>query len=100
MDPLSLGVPRCLLGELRGGKDASSNADMLRQVLRAGGEQDARRDAVVLNAGLGNYVFGLAETLAEGVQLARTVLESGAASERLDRWLETAQKLVVTQQES
>eukprot|EP00597_Dinobryon_sp_UTEXLB2267_P018735 CAMPEP_0201111956 /NCGR_PEP_ID=MMETSP0812-20130820/76939_1 /ASSEMBLY_ACC=CAM_ASM_000668 /TAXON_ID=98059 /ORGANISM="Dinobryon sp., Strain UTEXLB2267" /LENGTH=367 /DNA_ID=CAMNT_0047375173 /DNA_START=49 /DNA_END=1152 /DNA_ORIENTATION=- len=94
-DPLSVGIPRCQLSQLRGGVDARSNADMLREVLRGGCEQDARRDAVVLNAGLGNYVFGLAGTLEEGVQLARRVLETGAALERLDKWLDTAQKLVV-----
>ena len=41
--------------DLKGG-DANENAALLREVLTGGAHTDAKRDAVVLNAGVGLYV--------------------------------------------
>jgi anthranilate phosphoribosyltransferase len=47
----------------------------------------AARDIVALNAGAGIYVGGLAKSLADGVDMARATLKSGAARARLDDFI-------------
>jgi anthranilate phosphoribosyltransferase len=47
----------------------------------------AARDVVALNAGASVYVAGLAETLAEGVKLAKSVIASGAARRKVDQFV-------------
>jgi anthranilate phosphoribosyltransferase len=91
LDPLTLGVPRCTVEDIRGG-DAEYNANAMREVLAGGAHTDARRDSVVLNAGMGCYVYGLAPSVAEGVQLAREVLASGKALRTLDQWVSSSQE--------
>jgi anthranilate phosphoribosyltransferase len=90
LDPLELGVPRCSVEDLRGG-DAAENAQALRDVLSGGTHSDAKRDAVVLNAGMGVYVYGLASSVEEGVALARRTLEAGTAVKTLDKWISSSQ---------
>lgn len=93
-DPLSVGIARCSLEDLRGGRSVAENAEMLREVLGESGQGDpamtARRDAVVLNAGFGCYVFGLSASISEGVALAREILLSGKATAKLDEWVRVA----------
>ena len=72
----------CAVDDLRGG-DAARNAAIARDVL--GGAPGARREAVVLNAAAALVVAGRAGDLAEGAQLARTALDSGAAGSVLQR---------------
>ncbi|MDD5296913.1 MAG: anthranilate phosphoribosyltransferase [Rhodocyclaceae bacterium] len=48
------------------------------------GRLPAARDIVILNAGASIYVAGLAETLADGVEIARSQVESGAARAKVD----------------
>ena len=43
------------------------NAEELRKVLRGGDETDAKRDAVVLNAGMALYVYDLASSIKRGL---------------------------------
>jgi anthranilate phosphoribosyltransferase len=50
-------------------------------------KEGAPRDIVVLNAGASIYVAGLAATLGDGVEQARTVLASGAARRKLDQFV-------------
>ena len=83
IDPLELGVDRCAPEELLGG-DAAENAAAIRSVFFAG-SNGGRRDAVLLNAAGAIAAGGLAPDLAEGLELARTALDSGAAAERLDQ---------------
>lgn len=55
--------------------------DMLLSVLN--GEEGPAADIVCLNAGAALYVAGVASSIADGLQRARTVLASGAARARL-----------------
>jgi len=92
-DPLErCGVPRCTVDALKGG-GAAENASLLRDALAGGAHTNGKRDAVVLNAGVGLYVFGRAATIEDGVVLARATLESGAAVAKLDEWIATTQAL-------
>ncbi len=80
--PEELGLVCCSAEDLKGG-DASVNAEALRGVLA--GVEGAYRDVSVLNAAAGLVVAGKAETLADGVVLARRSIDSGAARERLEK---------------
>jgi anthranilate phosphoribosyltransferase len=61
--------------------------------LEGGTHTDAKRDSIVLNAGVGCYVYGKSESIKEGCKLARTTLESGKAAELLKRWVATSQDI-------
>ncbi|MEI8105150.1 MAG: anthranilate phosphoribosyltransferase [Actinomycetes bacterium] len=82
LDPADLGIPRCDPGELRGG-DAATNAQALRDVLA--GAPGGHRSAVLLNAAGAIAAAGHAADLREGLELARTAVDSGEAAARLDR---------------
>ena len=81
IDPLELGIERCAESDLRGGS-AEENAAAIRAVFA--GENGARRDAILLNAAGAIAAAGHAEDLPEGLALARTAVDSGAAATRLD----------------
>lgn len=91
-DPLSIGIQRCTLPDLRGG-DAEENATAFKEVLQGGEFSNAKRDAVILNAGVGVYVYGLADSIEAGVALARKTLYSGKAAETLAKWTTTTQQI-------
>jgi anthranilate phosphoribosyltransferase len=75
------------LAELTGG-DAAQNAAMLRALLD--GEPGARREAVLLNAGLGLVVEGSARDLREGYERAREAVDAGAAGAVFERLREAS----------
>jgi anthranilate phosphoribosyltransferase len=91
-DPLSIGIPRCTVEDLKGGGPAE-NAAEFRKVLLGGTEHNAKRHAVILNAGLGCYVYGLTDSIEAGCALARTTLESGQAHEVLQEWITFSQEI-------
>ncbi len=82
LSPDDVGLPLTPLDAIKGG-DADSNAAALRAVLA--GESGPYRDVVLVNAAAALVIAGLAEDLAEGLDLARTSIDSGAAAERLAR---------------
>ena len=82
VDPLELGIPRCAAEDLAGG-EPDENAAAIRRVLD--GETGPHRDAVLLNAAGAIAAAGHATELADGLRLAADAIDSGAASERLDR---------------
>ena len=92
LDPQDLGVPRCTLEDLKGG-GPEENAEKFVQVLQGGSHTDAKRDSIVLNAGMGIYVYGLATSIAEGCQMAREALEAGKAADLLQEWIAASQKI-------
>jgi len=81
LDPLDLGVPRCDPAELRGGS-AEENAQTILSIL--GGANGAAKDAILLNAAGALAAGGQAEDLREGLDRARTAIDSGAAAARLE----------------
>lgn len=90
LDPVDIGIPRCNIEDLRGGSP-SENAEEFRKVLLGGDERNAKRDSIVLNAGVGCYVYGLVNTISDGCKLARETLNSGKATEKLKQWIECSQ---------
>ncbi len=80
--PEQYGFTRCSLEELQGG-DAEVNAQITKSIL-AGTETGPKRDIVLLNAGATLYIGGKAETVEEGIALAKEALESGKAMKVLE----------------
>lgn len=60
------------------------NAQITRDIL-SGKTQGTRRNAVLLNAGTALITAGRAETIADGIQLAARMIDSGKAMETLEK---------------
>ncbi|MBN9411915.1 MAG: anthranilate phosphoribosyltransferase [Burkholderiales bacterium] len=114
MDEISLGAST-LVGELKGGEiteyeihpedfglpmassralkveTAEQSAAILRGVLND--EAGPARDIVLLNAGAALYAANVAPSIADGIARARQALASGAARERLSRFVAITQSL-------
>jgi anthranilate phosphoribosyltransferase len=88
-DPADLGFPRARLSDLRGG-DARENAAITREIL-SGRLNGARRDVVVLNAAAALVAGGEAQSLPEGIRLAKHSLDRGSAQRVLDHLVEFTQ---------
>ncbi|OKP75385.1 anthranilate phosphoribosyltransferase [Paenibacillus helianthi] len=82
INPQELGLSTHPLEDVLGG-DAAENAAIITGVLQGG--LNPYRDIVLANAGACIYVAGLADTLKEGVDKARTVVDSGAALLKLEQ---------------
>lgn len=82
ISPQELGLSQHPLEDVLGG-DAAENAAIITTVLE--GQINPYRDIVLANAGACIYVAGLADTLREGVDKAREVVDSGAALHKLEQ---------------
>jgi len=83
LTPAALGLTEAASpDDLAGADDAPGNAALLLAVLE--GEKGAHRDIVCANAGAALYIAGVAETLAEGVIRAGTLIDTGAARQKVE----------------
>ena len=69
--------------------DSNESLAMIQKVLN--GEAGAARDIVVLNAGAGIYVSGLAKDLQQGVTMASESIDSGSAKQALENYVSATQ---------
>jgi anthranilate phosphoribosyltransferase len=83
--PEEVGLRRAIGQAVKGGSP-EENAAAMRAVL--GGEQGPLRDIVLLNSAAALVAADKAANLAEGVPLAAQAIDSGAAGEKLDRFIE------------
>ena len=83
-DPRSVGFEFASAQEIKGG-DAATNARILEEVLS--GKTGFARDAVLVNAGFAIVAGGKAEDVREGIALAKRSIDSGAAMDRLRKFL-------------
>ena len=86
--PSDFGIRKASLTELLGG-DAAENAAIVRRVLE--GEAGAPRDAVVLNAGAALFVADRVASVREGITIAASAIDSGAARATLDAMVRASQ---------
>ena len=86
LSPELAGLSRAPLSALAGG-DPAAGAIWLSTLL-AGRGDPVHMDAVALNAGALLWIAGRARDFRDGVELAATILERGAARDRLDRLAE------------
>ncbi len=82
--PEHLALPRFALDELRGG-DAVYNAAALRKLLL--GEENAYRQAVLMNSAAALMVAGEADSWENGYEEAKETLDKGLANALLDCWI-------------
>ncbi len=80
--PSELGMATATLAEIKGGTTAPEAATQLRLVLS--GKAGPCLDMVLLNAGAALMAAGRSDDLASGVALAREVVASGAALNKVD----------------
>jgi anthranilate phosphoribosyltransferase len=71
------------------------NAELVRRIF--GGAGGAERSMAVLNAGAALYVGGRADTIADGAREAERALDSGAATQLLERLVERSAALAEAQ---
>ncbi len=88
--PEDFGMQRGSLDSIRAEGPEQSVA-IIRDVLA--GKPGPALDIVAMNAGAAIYAADLSETLAKGVALAREVIDSGAAAERLQKLVDLTRKL-------
>ena len=88
--PEQFGYERCEKGALTGGTPAE-NAEITKAILK-GEEKGPKRQAVCLNAGAALYIAGKAASIEEGVKLAESLIDSGAALKKLGEFLEETNK--------
>ena len=88
--PEQFGLLRCTKKDLTGGSPVT-NAAITRAILS--GEKGAKRDAVLMNAGASLYIGGKADSMADGIQLAAQLIDSGKAMETLNRLIEVSNRV-------
>jgi len=88
--PEDFGLSRAGLDDLRG-SSIEENAALLRRILA--GAPGAQRDVVLMNAAAGLLAGDRVETLQQGVDLAREVIDSGHALAKLEQLIGFSQSL-------
>ncbi len=82
--PEQFGLKRCGIEEIIGG-NPEENAQITRDIL-SGKERGAKRDVVLMNAGMSLYLGIDGITLEEGIQKAAELIDSGKALEKLEEF--------------
>ena len=82
--PEEFGLTRCKKEDLLGGTP-QQNAKITLDILN--GVPGPKREAVLLNAGAGLYVAGKCQTLQQGVDLVKELIDSGQAKEKLEQFI-------------
>ncbi len=88
--PEQVGLERAPADAIPGG-DPARNAEITRRVFA--GEPGPARDVAVLNAGAAIYAGGGASGLAEGVAAGQAAIDSGAATDALERFIAATERL-------
>ncbi len=84
--PEDLGLSRATLDDIRGGETIQESASQVRDVL--GGTAGPKCDMVFLNSAAAFLAAGKVDNLKDGVDLAREIIASGAALQKLDALIE------------
>ena len=90
LDPKDYGFDYAKKEELEGG-DATVNAAITRSIL--GGQVGGKRTAVLLNAGMAIYLAKEGLTLAEGIEEAKAMIDSGKALAKVDQFVKATQEV-------
>ncbi|MDD5616829.1 MAG: anthranilate phosphoribosyltransferase [Candidatus Methanoperedens sp.] len=85
--PEKLGVKHASVNEILGGAPEDNARDIV-DVLK--GKKGAKRDIIAINAGAALLVGGKAGTLASGIKMANSAIDSGEALNKLKEFVEAA----------
>lgn len=83
--PEDFGMECCTKEDLVGGSP-EENAEITKAILA--GEKGPKRNAVLMNAGAALYIYGKAESMQAGIDLAAEIIDSGKAAETLKKIIE------------
>jgi anthranilate phosphoribosyltransferase len=86
IDPEDYGFQYCEPSALVGG-DPEENKKIALDIL-SGKEQGAKRDVVLLNAGVSLYIAEKCDSIKDGIELAKEMLDSGKAMAKLEAFVE------------
>jgi len=89
--PEQFGLKRGRKEDIAGGTP-EENAEVTRGILN-GTITDSRRDIVLMNAGCAIYIAGKAEGIADGIRVAREMIDSGKATEAMEKFIELSKKV-------
>ena len=90
IEPGDVGLEHAPMEAIAGG-DPEHNAAIINSVL--GGEKGPRRDVLLINAGAGIFVAGLAPDIAGGVRLAAESIDGGKARAALESLVELSNRV-------
>ncbi len=90
ISPEDFGMKLCDKSALKGGEPAE-NAQITREIL-SGNDKTPKRDAVLLNAGASLYIADKVSSIADGIKLAQSLIDSGAALATLNKFVEVSNK--------
>lgn len=93
IDPRDYGFKLCKKDEITGG-DVEFNKNIFYGILN--NKKGPRRDIAILNSGVAFYVYGIAENISEGIEIATEIIESGKALEKLEEFIEESRKYNVS----
>lgn len=89
LDPKDYGFEYVSAEELKGGQ-GEANAEITREILS--GKTGAKRDIVLLNAGAAIYVGGKADSIKEGIEIAKDTIDKGLALDKIKELAEFSNK--------
>lgn len=89
INPEDVGIPLARESDLKGG-DRAQNAVIAREIFA--GTKGAKRDIVVLNAGCAIYAAEQARSIADGIQRAIEVIDTGEAQRKLEALVNFTQR--------
>lgn len=91
IDPKDYGFEYVKADELKGG-DAKKNAEITNNILN-GKEKGAKRNIVLLNVGAALYIGGKANSIEEGIAVAKETIDSGKAAAKLQEFVNKSNEL-------
>lgn len=90
IEPENFGFKRGNIDDIKGG-DPEENARMIISLLKGG--DGTVRDIILINAGAAIYMGGKADSIMEGIQLARVAIDSGSAMDKLNEFIRISQEV-------
>lgn len=90
LNPNDYGIPFGKLEEIRGG-NPKENAKILLSVLK--GEKGPRRDMILLNAGATMYIGNVVNSLGEGIEKSKEIIDKGFALDKLNQLIKFSQEM-------
>ncbi|MCD6215012.1 MAG: anthranilate phosphoribosyltransferase [Candidatus Desulfofervidus sp.] len=86
ISPEDFGIRRCSLEDLAGG-GPEYNAQIIKDIF-SGREKGAKRDFLVINCAATLYVSGKVKDIKEGMDVANSLIDSGAAMKKLEQLID------------
>lgn len=85
LNPENYGLTMCKKEDLVGGTP-EENAKITRDII-SGKLTGPKREVVLLNAGMGLYLYGKADSIQAGIDMAASLIDDGSALKKLDEYI-------------